>query len=640
MSDSSALPSAFTLPCPAARSPYSPRAACEQLVQPARRPRTTRTARSPCAPALHSTGDPRAAHTLPCARPACAPCRTAAVACCCRHCCWPLPLLLLAAATAALPARADQRCLSPLGRRQRCPANPQLLPVAAAAAVGHCRCCYWPLPLLPCLHALLSAGLPCLAATGSALPIRSCCLLLPPLLLATAADATGRCHCCPACMCCSALPCLPGRHQRCPANPQLLPTAAATAAGHYCCCFWPPPLLPCLLALLSAALPCLVAASAALPIRSCCLTLAHRLLPCALHCSRRLRAPCLSRPRIALCRPLMPLPCPCCIAALPARALTCPTCAPAVVTSSLSLQQLREWAICIVSGLSGGVLILEVPVSLLLLVVPLVDAEVLGVDSSSSSIRWRLSPRSSFVSGLSGGAAPMAEGFGTQARLAASSAPAPQSHRSKPLSLSHRPTLPEGPVVARGATVLPCPAASSGLLIGLHLPSFAKNLVATSVLQDQWVTITQPGGELMAICTDSCIDEHLATFTWRPGSGLYRLTTDSALVADSGQVAALVEVASSCSCRLLMHQNLRWHHRLGHPSLPRLGGMHSCLLISGLPRSLPLLLRSLAPPCIPCIEGRQRVAPHSSFPPTTAPLQTLHMDVWGLARVPGQSGEH
>ncbi|CAI7864035.1 unnamed protein product [Closterium sp. NIES-53] len=75
-----------------------------------------------------------------------------------------------------------------------------------------------------------------------------------------------------------------------------------------------------------------------------------------------------------------------------------------------------------------------------------------------------------------------------------------------------------------------------------------------------------------------------------------------------------------------MHQNLRWHHRLGHPSLPRLGGMHSCLLISGLPRSLPLLLRSLAPPCIPCIEGRQRVAPHSSFPPTTAPLQTLHMD--------------
>ncbi|CAI7846406.1 unnamed protein product, partial [Closterium sp. NIES-54] len=43
--------------------------------------------------------------------------------------------------------------------------------------------------------------------------------------------------------------------------------------------------------------------------------------------------------------------------------------------------------------------------------------------------------------------------------------------------------------------------------------------------------------------------------------------------------------------------------------------------------SLPPLPRSLAPACLPCVEGRQRVAPHSSsFPPTTAPLQTLHVD--------------
>ncbi|CAI7928567.1 unnamed protein product, partial [Closterium sp. NIES-54] len=65
--------------------------------------------------------------------------------------------------------------------------------------------------------------------------------------------------------------------------------------------------------------------------------------------------------------------------------------------------------------------------------------------------------------------------------------------------------------------------------------------------------------------------------------------------------------------------------------------MHSCLLVSGLPRSLPPLLPSPAPPCLPCVDGRQRAAPHSSsFPPTTAPLQTLHMDVWGPARVSGQ----
>ncbi|CAI7747074.1 unnamed protein product, partial [Closterium sp. NIES-53] len=197
-----------------------------------------------------------------------------------------------------------------------------------------------------------------------------------------------------------------------------------------------------------------------------------------------------------------------------------------------------------------------------------------------------------------------------------------------------------GPVVARGATVLPCPAAPFGLLTGLHLPSFAKNFVATSVLQDQWVTVTQPRGELVAICTDSRIGEHLATFTRRPGSGLYTLTTESAVVAESGQVAASVEVSASCLCRLLTHQTLLWHHSLGQPSLPRLRGMHSRLLVSGLPRSLPPLPRSLALPCLPCVEGRQRAAPHPSlFPPTTAPLQTLHMDVWGPARVTGQDGE-
>ncbi|CAI5457465.1 unnamed protein product [Closterium sp. Yama58-4] len=68
--------------------------------------------------------------------------------------------------------------------------------------------------------------------------------------------------------------------------------------------------------------------------------------------------------------------------------------------------------------------------------------------------------------------------------------------------------------------------------------------------------------------------------------------------------------------------------------------MHRRLLVSGLPRSLPPLPASPAPPCLPCVEGRQHAAPHSSsFPPTEAPLQTLHLDVWGPARVRGQGGE-
>ncbi|CAI7771346.1 unnamed protein product [Closterium sp. NIES-53] len=83
-----------------------------------------------------------------------------------------------------------------------------------------------------------------------------------------------------------------------------------------------------------------------------------------------------------------------------------------------------------------------------------------------------------------------------------------------------------------------------------------------------------------------------------------------------------------------------WHHRLGHTSLPCLHGMHSRLLVSGLPMSQPPLPPSPAPPCLPCVEGWQRAAPHSSlFPLTTAPLQTLHMDVWGPACVIGQGCE-
>ncbi|CAI7876553.1 unnamed protein product [Closterium sp. NIES-54] len=138
------------------------------------------------------------------------------------------------------------------------------------------------------------------------------------------------------------------------------------------------------------------------------------------------------------------------------------------------------------------------------------------------------------------------------------------------------------PVLTRSSTVLPCPAVPFGSLSGLHLPSFSTNLVSTAALHDALVTTTSPMGP----------------------------------------------VAAPCLCRLLLHQTLQWHHCLGHTSLPRLRGMHSRLLFSGLPRSLPPLPPSPGPPCLPCVEGRQRAAPHSSsFIPTTAPLQTLHMDV-------------
>ncbi|CAI7783452.1 unnamed protein product, partial [Closterium sp. NIES-54] len=183
------------------------------------------------------------------------------------------------------------------------------------------------------------------------------------------------------------------------------------------------------------------------------------------------------------------------------------------------------------------------------------------------------------------------------------------------------------PVVARSSTFLPCPAVPSDSLSSLHLPSFSTNLVSTAALQDAMVTTTTHGGQRVWICTCTWMGRHLATFTRQPGSSLYTLATEPPWVATSAQVSASDQVAPPCSCCLLSHQTLLWHHRLGHPSLPRLRGMHSRLRVSGLPRSLPPLPPSPALPCLPCVEGRQRAAPHSSsFPPMTAPLQTLHMD--------------
>ncbi|CAI7813682.1 unnamed protein product, partial [Closterium sp. NIES-53] len=132
-------------------------------------------------------------------------------------------------------------------------------------------------------------------------------------------------------------------------------------------------------------------------------------------------------------------------------------------------------------------------------------------------------------------------------------------------------------------------------------------------LQDRGVDQFTPAGQRVTHCTCARTGRHLATFTRRTGSSLYTLTTASPPVAESGQVAASSQVfaaasrsgpeSAPCSCHLLSHQTLLWHHRLAHPSLPHLRGMASRVL---------------------------GAAPHSSeFPPTEAPLQTLHMDVKG-----------
>ncbi|CAI5962205.1 unnamed protein product, partial [Closterium sp. NIES-65] len=153
-----------------------------------------------------------------------------------------------------------------------------------------------------------------------------------------------------------------------------------------------------------------------------------------------------------------------------------------------------------------------------------------------------------------------------------------------------------GPVLSHFSTVLPCPAAPSGTLSGLYLPSFSTNLVSGADLQDGGVHQFTPASQRVTHCTEARTGRHLATFSRRPGSSLYTLTVESPPVPASGQVAASGQVLAAAS-------------RSG-------------------------------PSCVPCVEGRLRATPHSShFPPTEAPLQTLHMDVWGPAPVRGQGYE-
>ncbi|CAI7870432.1 unnamed protein product, partial [Closterium sp. NIES-54] len=108
------------------------------------------------------------------------------------------------------------------------------------------------------------------------------------------------------------------------------------------------------------------------------------------------------------------------------------------------------------------------------------------------------------------------------------------------------------------------------------------------LVEDQGVDQFTPASQRVTHCTCARTGRHLATFARRLGSSLYTLSTESPLVSASGQVASSSQVLAAasesgpesapCSCRLLSHQTLLWHHRLGHPSLPRLRGMASRVL--------------------------------------------------------------
>ncbi|CAI7768771.1 unnamed protein product [Closterium sp. NIES-53] len=82
-----------------------------------------------------------------------------------------------------------------------------------------------------------------------------------------------------------------------------------------------------------------------------------------------------------------------------------------------------------------------------------------------------------------------------------------------------------------------------------------------------------------------------------------------------------------------------FHHRLGHINFRALSNLATKHLLYGLPASLPSPTSNLGPPCLDCAQSKLREQPH---PPTesisTAPLDRVHMDLWGPPLVRSRGG--
>ncbi|CAI7889631.1 unnamed protein product [Closterium sp. NIES-53] len=160
-----------------------------------------------------------------------------------------------------------------------------------------------------------------------------------------------------------------------------------------------------------------------------------------------------------------------------------------------------------------------------------------------------------------------------------------------------------GSVVARSSTVLLCPAVPFGSLSGLHLPSFSMNLVSTDALHDSMVTTTTHGGQRVSICTCTRTGSHLAT------SGSTPLLVSPPVAPDSPGAPPPWSPLPATPA---------WH------ALPP-----PCLWSSQVSASPPALAN---PPCLRCVKGRQRAAPHSSsfprrLPPCRLSTWTSHLEL-------------
>ncbi|CAI7890638.1 unnamed protein product [Closterium sp. NIES-53] len=191
--------------------------------------------------------------------------------------------------------------------------------------------------------------------------------------------------------------------------------------------------------------------------------------------------------------------------------------------------------------------------------------------------------------------------------------------------------------VAHSSTVLPCPAVSSGSLSGLHLPSFSTNLVSTAPRFD---------GHYHQSRGSACVNLHVYT----DGSSLGHVHSSARVEsvhtgyrASSGSCICPGVRVRSGSTPLLVSPPVAPDSPLAPPpwsSLPATPTWHAlpppCLWSSHVSASPPALACSALPSlCRGAAARRFSLLVYL----TTSPLQNLHMDMWGPARVSGQGRE-
>ncbi|CAI7751527.1 unnamed protein product, partial [Closterium sp. NIES-53] len=131
---------------------------------------------------------------------------------------------------------------------------------------------------------------------------------------------------------------------------------------------------------------------------------------------------------------------------------------------------------------------------------------------------------------------------------------------------------------------------------------------------------------------------HLARFTLN-SNNMYTLVVPPVQTCSLTNLPLPSSDSPSCHCRLLNDKTMLFHNRLGHINFRALSDLATKQLLHGLPASLPQPPSQSGPPCLDCALSKLREQPH---PPTestsTAPLDRVHMDLWGPAPVRSRGG--